>query len=151
MCGLAYCASLFGHTFPSAHLLAVSFANISVARKPPRCPGPLRPRESAVPGQNLSTMALRDKGVIRQEAERGYPVTAISNTPYSARLDSKAYRRCFSYTFLEVRRETREGNKKPPPQETEKGLIPRADRKARKCSLCRTGCPHSPKLQHRAP
>jgi hypothetical protein len=59
-------------------------------------------------------MALREKAVIRQEAEGGYPVTAVSNTPYNARLESKAYRRSFSYTFLEVRRETEEGNKNTP-------------------------------------
>jgi hypothetical protein len=47
----------------------------------------------------------------------------------------KAYRLCLSYTFLEVSRETREGNNSPPPRKTEKGLMPRADRKARTCSL----------------
>jgi hypothetical protein len=73
--------------------------------------------------------------VIRQETERDWPVTAVSNTPYSARLDPKACHRSFSYTFLEVGRDSREGKKIAPPRETEKGLIPRADRKARTRSL----------------
>jgi hypothetical protein len=94
---------------------------------------------------------MRKKGRSRQEARRVYPVTAVSNRQCDVRLYPKAFRRRFSYTFLEVRRETREGNETVPPQSTEKGLMPRADRKARKWGLCRTGCPHSPKLQHRAP
>ena len=69
-------------------------------------------------GWDLRHEGSARKGVIRQEAERGYPVTAVSNTPYNARLGPKGCRRWFSYTFLEVRRESREGNKTTPPQET---------------------------------
>ena len=108
-------------------------------------------REPVALGWDLRHEGSEREGVIRQEAKQDYPVTAVSNTPDNARLHPKGYRRWFSYTFLEVRRETREGYKITPPQETEKGLMPRADRKARTCSLCRIGCPHSPKLQHRAP
>jgi hypothetical protein len=38
-----------------------------------------------------------------------YPPGPVSNLPWRARLDPKRCQSCFAYTFLEVRRETKEG------------------------------------------
>ena len=92
-------------------------------------------REPVALGRDSRRKRGERKGAIRQGAEPDYPITAVSNPPYGTRLDPKACHRSFSYTFLEVRRKTREGSKLAPPRKTEKGLMPRADRKARRCSL----------------
>jgi hypothetical protein len=73
------------------------------------------PHEPVAWGRNLRREGGKERrGVIRQEEKTSYPVTAGSNTPYSARSDPKDCRRCLSYTFLKVRRNTRKGNQKSP-------------------------------------
>jgi hypothetical protein len=108
-------------------------------------------REPVALGWDLRRNGSERKGVIRQEAKQGYPVTSVSNTQRNAHLDPKTCCRCFSYSFLEVRRETRGGKKITPTQETERGLMPRADRKARTLqplpnwlsSLAQASAPHA--------
>jgi len=96
----------------------MSFGNIRRQRLVPRYVEALRPHEPMAPSQNLKRESDERKGVIRKGAKGEFPVTAVSNLEYNARLECKVCRRCFSYTFLEVRRETREG-KYPSPGDGE--------------------------------